>query len=207
MSSQGFFSDYPETLLVRGLVESRSSPATYRRMRLLRAVSGMTLVTAMGSALHVPMSRPALLTRTHMLPPAACAISGVRMMCNLVDKTVVERCQEKIEEKLSPQVLPTLATRTRSRDPRAQLQAACSVICACKIALQTLPAQALEVKGAFDDPNGSHIAIMCVSEAFEGKRSLARQQMVFKAIWDEMQGQGGAVHAVDQMVLKAPSEV
>jgi hypothetical protein len=87
----------------------------------------------------------------------------------------------------------------------------------------------LEVKGAFDDPNGSHIMITCVSEAFEGKRSLARQQMVFKAIWDEMQGQGslrpaatrtnrlplraaryrtgGDVHAVDQMVLKAPSEV
>jgi len=70
-----------------------------------------------------------------------------------------------------------------------------------------LSPQKLEVKGAFDDPNGSHIVIECVSEAFEGKRSLARQQMVFKAIWDEMQGQGGNVHAVDTMILKAPSEV
>lgn len=35
----------------------------------------------------------------------------------------------------------------------------------------------LEVKGAFDDPNGSHIVIECVAEAFEGKRSLARQQV------------------------------
>ena len=62
----------------------------------------------------------------------------------------------------------------------------------------------LEVQGAFDDPNGSHITIYCVSEAFEGKRSLQRQQLVFKAIWEEMQG---PVHAVDTMVLKAPSEV
>jgi stress-induced morphogen len=46
----------------------------------------------------------------------------------------------------------------------------------------------IQVDGAFDDPNGSHITIYCVSEKFEGKRSLARQQMVFKAIWDEMQG-------------------
>ena len=69
------------------------------------------------------------------------------------------------------------------------------------------PVQKLEVKGMFDDPNGSHITIECVAEAFEGKRSLARQQMVFKAIWAEMDGQGGTVHAVDTMVLKSPSEV
>ena len=36
----------------------------------------------------------------------------------------------------------------------------------------------LKIEGAYDDPNGSHITIYCVSEAFEGKRSLARQQMV-----------------------------
>ena len=40
--------------------------------------------------------------------------------------------------------------------------------------------QELDIKGAYDDPNGSHITIYCVSPAFEGKRSLARQQMVFK---------------------------
>ena len=62
----------------------------------------------------------------------------------------------------------------------------------------------IKIEGAYDDPNGSHITIYCVAEAFEGKRSLARQQMVFKAIWEEMQG---PVHAVDTMVLKAPSEV
>ena len=62
----------------------------------------------------------------------------------------------------------------------------------------------IEVKGSYDDPNGSHVTIYCVAEEFEGKRSLARQQMVFKAIWEEMQG---PVHAVDTMVLKAPSEL
>jgi len=75
-----------------------------------------------------------------------------------------------------------------------------------KLVEDALAPQELEVKGAFDDPNGSHIAIRCVAEAFEGKRSLARQQMVFKAIWDEMQPRGN-VHAVDTMILKAPSEV
>ena len=46
----------------------------------------------------------------------------------------------------------------------------------------------LKIQGAFDDPNGSHISIYCVSEAFEGLRSMKRQQMVYKAIWEEMQG-------------------
>ena len=50
----------------------------------------------------------------------------------------------------------------------------------------------VKVTGAYDDPNGSHIAIEVVSEKFEGKRAMQRQQMVYKAIWDELQG---PVHA------------
>ena len=46
----------------------------------------------------------------------------------------------------------------------------------------------LKIQGAFDDPNGSHIAIYCVADAFEGLRSMKRQQLVYKAIWQEMQG-------------------
>jgi BolA-like protein 1 len=38
---------------------------------------------------------------------------------------------------------------------------------------------------------------------FEGKRAMQRQQLVYKAIWEEMQG---AVHAVDSMVCKTPDE-
>jgi stress-induced morphogen len=59
------------------------------------------------------------------------------------------------------------------------------------------------VAGAFDDPNGSHISIVVVSSQFEGKRPMQRQQLVYKAIWEEMQG---PVHAVDSMVCKAPNE-
>jgi len=79
-------------------------------------------------------------------------------------------------------------------------------ICQAKITL-ALDAQEIEVKGAFDDPNGSHITIYCVSDKFEGKRTMQRQQMVYKAIWEELQGERAPVHAVDQMVLKAPSEL
>jgi BolA protein len=66
--------------------------------------------------------------------------------------------------------------------------------CKAKITAALSP-QELEVQGAYDDPNGSHISIYCVADAFEGKRSMQRQQIVFKAIWDEMQG---PVHAVDR---------
>jgi hypothetical protein len=40
----------------------------------------------------------------------------------------------------------------------------------------------LEVIPAYGDPNGSHITILVVSEAFEGKRALQRQQMVYKVL-------------------------
>jgi len=83
------------------------------------------------------------------------------------DKTVVEKCTDKITDAISP--------------------------------------AELEIQGAFDDPNGSHISIYCVAEAFEGMRSMTRQQMVYKAIREEMQD-GGPLHAVDSMTLLAPSE-
>jgi stress-induced morphogen len=57
--------------------------------------------------------------------------------------------------------------------------------------------------GAFDDPNGSHISIVVVSDKFEGKRAVQRQQMVYKAIWEEL---AGPVHAVDSMICKTPTE-
>ena len=63
----------------------------------------------------------------------------------------------------------------------------------------------IEVRAAHDDPNGSHIAIECISSAFEGKPLVMRQRLIYKAIWDEM-ADGGAVHAVDQIVAKTPSE-
>jgi stress-induced morphogen len=46
-------------------------------------------------------------------------------------------------------------------------------------------------------------SIDVVSPLFEGKSSMNRQRMVYKAIWQELQG---AVHAVDAMTTKTPSE-
>mmetsp|Transcript_43464 Transcript_43464/g.68059 ORF Transcript_43464/g.68059 Transcript_43464/m.68059 type:complete len:161 (+) Transcript_43464:170-652(+) len=62
----------------------------------------------------------------------------------------------------------------------------------------------LEVIPAYGDPNGSHVAITVVSEKFEGKRAMQRQQMVYKVIWEEMQG---PIHAVDSMTCKTPAEM
>ncbi len=67
-----------------------------------------------------------------------------------------------------------------------------------------LETTSLEVTATFDDPNGSHITINVVSPLFEGVSRVKRQQMVYKAIWEEM---SGPIHAVDSMVCKAPSEV
>ena len=79
-----------------------------------------------------------------------------------------------------------VATRVRMCGTSAQLTVV--ETCRQKIAAK-LDTTVVKVQGAFDDPNGSHITIYCVSKDFEGKRSLGRQQLVFKAIWDEMQGQ------------------
>lgn len=69
-----------------------------------------------------------------------------------------------------------------------------------KTALET---ESVKVTGAYDDPNGSHISIQVVSDLFVGKRAMQRQQLVYKAIWEEMQG---PVHAVDEMICKTPEE-
>eukprot|EP01041_Mallomonas_annulata_P005774 gene5774-11667_t len=75
-------------------------------------------------------------------------------------------------------------------------------ICERKIS-EALKSVSCTVKGSHDDPNGSHIAINVVSSMFEGKSSMQRQQMVYKAIWAEM---SGPVHAVDSILAKTPEE-
>ncbi|KAL6876481.1 hypothetical protein ACP4OV_013053 [Aristida adscensionis] len=51
--------------------------------------------------------------------------------------------------------------------------------------------------------DGRHVVIDVVSKAFEGKSAVARQRMVYKAIWEELQS---TLHAVDQMTTKTPAE-
>lgn len=53
--------------------------------------------------------------------------------------------------------------------------------------------------------DGRHVEIDVISPVFEGKRSMERQRMVYKAIWEELQGEG-MVHAVDAMVCRTPGE-
>ncbi|GFH43688.1 hypothetical protein CTEN210_00161 [Chaetoceros tenuissimus] len=79
-------------------------------------------------------------------------------------------------------------------------------ICKGKI-MKALETDEVTVTGAYDDPNGSHISVTVVSEKFEGKRAVQRQQMVYKALWDELKGSNAPVHAVDAMICKTPAEV
>ncbi len=69
--------------------------------------------------------------------------------------------------------------------------------------MKALETDDVKVTGAYDDPNGSHISIEVTSSLFDGKRPVQRQQMVYKALWDELQG---PVHAVDAMICKTPEE-
>ncbi|KAH7299332.1 hypothetical protein KP509_24G005800 [Ceratopteris richardii] len=57
------------------------------------------------------------------------------------------------------------------------------------------------VKDAYGD--GRHVSIEVVSAEFEGKTSVNRQRMVYKAIWEELQT---TVHAVDSMRTLTPDE-
>ena len=75
-------------------------------------------------------------------------------------------------------------------------------ICTTKIK-RALETDDVKVTGAYDDPNGSHISIEVISSLFDGKRPVQRQQLVYKALWDELQG---PVHAVDSMTCKTPEE-
>jgi len=76
--------------------------------------------------------------------------------------------------------------------------------CESKIAEALKPTH-LRVRGMHDDPNGSHIIVEVVSEAFVGKNAVMRQRMVYKALWEEMSA-GGALHAVDGITALTPAE-
>lgn len=50
-----------------------------------------------------------------------------------------------------------------------------------------LSPKSLSVNPTYGDPNGSHVSIRVVSDMFEGKNVVKRHQLVYKAIWDELQ--------------------
>ena len=51
---------------------------------------------------------------------------------------------------------------------------------------------------------GGHFEIEVISDAFEGKRILEKQRLVYSAITHLMAGDAAPVHAVDRMVCKTP---
>jgi stress-induced morphogen len=75
--------------------------------------------------------------------------------------------------------------------------------CTSKISALLKPLK-ITVTSNNDDPNGSHINVLVISDMFEGKSPVQRQKLVFKAIWEELEG---PVHAVDQIIAKTPKEV
>jgi len=136
----------------------------------------------------------------------------LRVSPALAMKPVVARAGPLVARQLTQvRTAPALTASVHGRVGVARMLCAAAgpdrtVVDTCKEKISAaLEPTEIEVKGAFDDPNGSHITVFCVSEAFEGKRSMPRQQMVYKAIWEELET--GRVHAVDTMVLKSPSEV
>merc|ERR1719203_1575772 len=95
-------------------------------------------------------------------------------------------------------------SRTRHWLSSAPTEGETSVVDTCREKIATaLETDDVKVIGAYDDPNGSHISIEVTSSLFEGKRPVQRQQLVYKALWEELQG---AVHAVDSMVCQTPTE-
>lgn len=66
-----------------------------------------------------------------------------------------------------------------------------------------LETEAASVRVADVSGDGRHVAIDVIAAAFEGKKSMERQRMVYKAIWQEL---AETVHAVDAMTTKTPAE-
>ncbi len=62
-----------------------------------------------------------------------------------------------------------------------------------------IPGATVEVTGS-----GGHFVIRVVSEAFAGKRIVAKQRMVYKAITHLMAGDMAPIHAVDQLICETP---
>ncbi len=65
--------------------------------------------------------------------------------------------------------------------------------------VEAIPDATVSVEGG-----GGHFTIEVISATFEGKNTLQRQRLVYKAIWDLMAGDNAPLHAVDSLVCKTP---
>jgi acid stress-induced BolA-like protein IbaG/YrbA len=64
---------------------------------------------------------------------------------------------------------------------------------------EALPGAQIQVQGG-----GGHFEVAVVSEAFEGKRTLARHRLVMAALAPLMAGDSAPVHAIDRLVTNTP---
>lgn len=65
---------------------------------------------------------------------------------------------------------------------------------------EKIPGAIVEVSGG-----GGHFEIRVVSAAFEGKRIVQKQRLVYSAITHLMAGDNAPVHAIDKMTCELPS--
>ena len=81
-----------------------------------------------------------------------------------------------------------------------------SVVERCKIKIcKALETNDVLITTDQTDPNGMHIEVNVESKLFENKRKMIRHQMVYKALWEEL-ADGGPIHAVDNIIARAPCE-
>ena len=66
---------------------------------------------------------------------------------------------------------------------------------------EALPGARIDVTG-----EGNHFSLRVESAAFSGKRTLARQRLVLRAIAPLMKGEGAPVHAIDRLETVLPAE-
>ena len=52
---------------------------------------------------------------------------------------------------------------------------------------------------------GGHFTIEVTSTVFKGKNIVQQQRVVYKAIWELMQGDNAPLHAVDKLTCKIPA--
>mmetsp|Transcript_2170 Transcript_2170/g.2942 ORF Transcript_2170/g.2942 Transcript_2170/m.2942 type:complete len:139 (+) Transcript_2170:121-537(+) len=126
----------------------------------------------------------------------------ITMLSSLTRAFTISTTSQHARAILRQNVTPTATTFARFMSTNDGDETTIVQTCTDKIK-KALETDNVKVTGAYDDPNGSHISIEVISDLFTGKRAVQRQQLVYKALWDELQG---PVHAVDSMICKTPDE-
>eukprot|EP00199_Chlamydomonas_sp_CCMP681_P003062 CAMPEP_0119108934 /NCGR_PEP_ID=MMETSP1180-20130426/16295_1 /TAXON_ID=3052 ORGANISM="Chlamydomonas cf sp, Strain CCMP681" /NCGR_SAMPLE_ID=MMETSP1180 /ASSEMBLY_ACC=CAM_ASM_000741 /LENGTH=159 /DNA_ID=CAMNT_0007094615 /DNA_START=27 /DNA_END=506 /DNA_ORIENTATION=+ len=120
---------------------------------------------------------------------------------NVISSPQREACRSQERHAVRQRVVPR-ATDHPSGAPAGQITSELISSMRQKIS-EALEVDLYSVEVLDRDGDGRHVSITAVSPVFEGKSEVARQRMVYKAIWLELQD---AVHAVDEMQTRTPAE-